>query len=141
MTEQVEPHSMNEWASWDRLTSMPWSVYVTCTFPDDTSEERASKLWSVFMMKLARAVLPCQKARCSGLPWVRGVEKHSNGSSHVHALIGDVDEVSSATMSSLWKDLTSGGIIDIQTHDKSRDALSYVTKSGNVDVSRRYFES
>lgn len=130
---------MGEWSKWDRLTSIPWSVYVTCTFPDETSEERASKAWSYFMMKLARMTLPCQEAKLAGLPWVRGVERHSNGSSHIHALVGQVDDVTSETMSSLWKDITSGGIIDIQKYDKSRDALSYVTKSDNVDVSRHYF--
>lgn len=140
MADAVEPHSMNEWTGWDRLSAIPWSVYVTCTFPSETSQERASKLWSLFMMKLARKTLPCQAAKASGLPWVRGVEKHSNGSAHVHALVGDVDEVTSEELSSLWKDITSGGIIDVQRYDKSRDALTYVTKSGNVDVSRRYFD-
>lgn len=124
------------------LNDVSWNVYVTCTFPTQTSSERAAKAWSLFTNKLARLVLSSRAARREGLPWVRGIESHASGSSHVHGLIAGLGDLSTKAIADAWTEASGSTIIDIEAPRLAGKVLGYLAKTaddgGDVDVAR-YF--
>jgi len=131
---------MDAVSQWKQLTDHPWSFFVTLTFTDETSEARASKMWLRLMNKLAKQTMSCRAAKASGLAWVRGVERHELGGAHVHGLV--TADCKPADVVKLWQSLAGGSIIECQPFDVKRkdEALRYVTKCGDIDVSNKYFK-
>jgi hypothetical protein len=127
---------MNAWAEWPLLKEHPWDWYITCTFPKPTKADRAAKVWNLFLNKLGREVLSARKARSTGLPALRAIELNESGDAHIHALIGDVKDYN--RIMDLWEQCSGRGIIDLSRYRKQGNALSYVTKEGEVELSR-YF--
>lgn len=127
------------WSSWPLLSSHPWDLFITLTFPTPTKEDRALQLWKRFTDRAAKDNLPCRKARKEGLPWVATVEKHQSGNCHVHALISGVKDFKAIT--DLWLAVAGSKIIDVQRFNPNGKQLAYVTKAANTcDVTvARYF--
>ena len=126
---------MNGYAEWD-LLKLDWSYYITATFPLKTSRDRATKVWNYFTNKLARMTLSSREARGRGLPWIRSIETHSSGGVHIHALIKT--QLAAPKVVALWRRCAGSGICDVRVYNPARDALGYVTKSGDVELAR-YF--
>lgn len=141
MDDEAELH--NAWSQWPLLRDHPWEIYLTFTFPTNCNQDRAAKLWKSFTDKTAKETLPCRKARREGLPWLAAFEKHKNGSTHIHALMGGVAGLTYKQLADHWLDIAGSKIVEIKQYDPTGNALSYLTKAANTPegeiVVARYF--
>lgn len=126
----------NAWNEWTLVAGHPWQHFVTLTFPWDTSKARADKSWRVYISKVARLTMSANQARRKGLPWVRSLEEHVSGSTHIHALVSGCQ---AKDLIRLWEELVSSyAIIDVRPYNPTLGGFAYLVKDGDVDVSR-YF--
>ena len=126
------------WASWPLIKDHKWGSFVTATFPWEVSRDRADKLWRLAMNELAKRCMSARKARGEGLPWIRSIESHDNGSAHIHALISGVDP---AMIKQIWGEVVSPkALIKIEPFDARKRGIAYLVKDGDVDLSR-YFQA
>jgi hypothetical protein len=121
------------WASWPRVRDHNWTLFVTATFPWQIAPEGADRLWRKAMNELAKRVMSARSARETGLPWLRGLESHQNGNPHIHAVISGATQ---EQVKEIWAQTVSGkALIRVETFEP-KYGLKYITKSGNVDLSR-----
>src|SRR5579859_7868441 len=132
MDNPSEDELHKAWASWPLLTSHPWEVYLTFTFPTATNPDRAANLWKKFTDKTAKDVLPCRRARREGLPWLAAFEQHANGGTHIHALMSGVSELTYKQLADHWLAVAGSKIVDIKQFDPRGNALTYITKAANT---------
>ena len=128
------------WNGWSLVKDFSWGYFVTLTFPLTESRDGAAKAWRVFSSKLAQVNgLSANQARRTGLPWIRSIEQHGNGSSHIHALISGA---TSKSISDTWTKLISKGAkISISPFDKTRYAIGYLAKENDVEVSNYFLKA
>lgn len=130
------------------LSSQPWQWFVTFTFKEEIHPEAADKLYRVWINKLNRAIYGqrWRKKHPFGVKHVRALEWQKRGVLHYHALIANVGLEDRERWALVWQQLgedSKAGFIKIDQYDDSKGGAEaylskYVTKGGQVDVSRNF---
>lgn len=141
----------------DLLSREPWHWFATLTFAFDHQRasggmhpEKADKAFRYFIGEFNRHLYGNNWRRIphGGLVWARGHEFHKDGRSHFHTLLAapnaDLNCIASRYYWHEWwyRKFGRNQIEKPRSQDEVRGYVSkYVTKDGEVDVSRNFGEA
>lgn len=117
----------------------PWQWFVTLTFTVDTHEERALKLYRVWVCMLNKYLFGPRwhKRPPFGIYYVVATELQKSGRIHIHALMAGVDNTRRLDWMDRWLALDKLAgyprIYPVESVEAvSNDVTKYVTKGGSV---------
>jgi hypothetical protein len=120
----------------DFLGGHPWTLIAHLTFPDRVHVEQAARRFSHWIIRLER-----QRGRRVRGPivWVRGTEQQQRGVVHYHALLAQTGRLRPFAAMRIWEEL-AGGSARVFAYDPARGGIAYITKGGDIDLSRLWFD-
>lgn len=134
-------------ATWLGLVDMSWFVTLTFDRTGRTSDGRRKGTFQLRPMSLDRAYFLAirwvraversavrGRARRRGLPRILVVERHRDGSPHVHVLIGGAAHLKAGDLESCWRE----GFAQVRRFDRDRHALPYLLKDLDVGAHFAY---
>jgi len=103
-----------------------WDWFITLTYaPGRVSFEKASRDFLRWARKVERAALSAREARRLGIRWVRAIERHKDGTPHIHALLADCPDMTQKQLRELWP---HGTINEVKPFDPDRESVRYLLK-------------
>ena len=137
------PRILRRLAWGDFVARYPWQWFVTLTFTDDVHQERAFKLYRVWISKLNRHLFGPRwhKREPFGVFWVMAYELTKGGRIHLHALLSGVAETRRLDWMDNWSALDEIAGYPRIWPVANQVAVSmyvtkYVTKGGEIEFSR-----
>lgn len=124
------------------IAGWPWEWFVTLTFSQDVHEERASKLFRLWISKLNRELYGVpRKKRPRGVYWVLAFETQKSGRWHIHALVTGVKQARRLSWMDKWTSLDKvtgwARIEDVRDEAAvSKYLTKYVSKDGRIEFSK-----
>lgn len=131
----------NAWADW--LSAIPFQWFLTLTFETNVHPEAALKRFKRFTNDLNRSLYGRRWMRKppGGVFWVVAVERQKRGVVHLHALMGDQNDLNELARRLTWMDAWNeiAGYARIEAIKSEAAVLRYVTKyvvkDGDIEFS------
>ena len=130
--------------AWGEFVSQwEWEWFVTLTFSEWVREEKARKLFRIWMSKLNRSLLGPRwhKRPLAQAKFIMAIEPHQNGNLHMHALVSEVRDLRRLTWMDNWEKLDRKTGFARITAVKNNGGVSnyvskYVVKGGDLFFSK-----
>jgi len=111
---------------WLNSLGVEWCWFVTLTYESrSVSFEKASRDFLRWARKVERAALPAREARRLGIRRARAIERHKDGTPHLHALLADCPNLTQKQLCELWP---HGTINEAKPFDPDRESVRYLLK-------------
>jgi hypothetical protein len=132
----------NAWSEF--LSPIPFQWFATLTFETNVHPEAALKRYRRFTNDLNRSLYGrrWEKLANAGIHWIVATERQKRGVVHLHALMGDPNDLNLIARRLTWMDRWAemAGFARIEAIHSDDAALRYVTKyvikGGDIDFSR-----
>ena len=128
------------WEGFINRDTIPWDWFATLTFKDFKSQYSAQRHFARWTRLINRKQFGSRsKYEDISIPWVAGYEKQSRGAIHIHALIGNVDQLMRNHWAKVWWENTGGyaSILPAQIKGATHYLSKYILKDGDIDIELR----